>query len=220
MQQPPPNQPNQTPWGQPQSGYLPPQSPQQPNTSYTPQEQWQQQQPPQFAPQGCVGIFALVSTAAKNVTTGTITSSNGSSSSSSSSTGQIAKVGQSITISDVTTMLVSVKTLAGDEFSKPKPGNEFVVVHIKMVNNGSSEQDYNPFDFHVKSGTGNITDMEIVVPSSYTANNQLQSGKLSARGTVEGDIVFQAPRGDHKSELTWQPSFFGNSGDNGWYLGL
>ena len=167
---------------------------------------------------GCVGIFALVSAAAKSVTTGTITSSNGSSSS--SSTGQIAKIGQTITISDVATTLVSVKVIAGDEISKPKPGNEFIVVHIKMVNNGSSEQDYNPFDFHVKSGTGNITDEEIAVPSSYTANNQLQNGKLSAGGSVEGDIIFQAPKGDHKAELTWQPSFFGNSGDNGWYLGL
>jgi Domain of unknown function (DUF4352) len=169
---------------------------------------------------GCVGIFALVATAAKSVTTGTITSGSTSSSSNSSPTSQIAKVGQTITVSGVATTLTSVKTLAGDEISKPKPGNEFIVVHIKMVNNGSDEQSYNPFDFHVKSGSGNITDEEIVGPSSYTANNQLQSGKLSAGGTVEGDIIFQAPKGDHKAELTWQPSFFGNSGDNGWYLGL
>lgn len=171
---------------------------------------------------GCVGMFALVGMAAKTATTGTITSSNSSSpsssSSSSSTSGQIAKVGQTITISDVAATLVSVKTLTADEYNKPKPGNEFIVVYIKMVNNSSIEQSYNPFDFHVKSGSGNITDETFT--STYTGNNQLQSGKLSTGGTVEGDIIFQAPKGDHKAELTWQPSFFGNAGDNGWYLGL
>lgn len=166
---------------------------------------------------GCIGIFALVSAAAKSTTTGTITSGSTSSSSSNSSS-QTAKVGQTITISGVATTLVSVKTLGADEFNKPSPGNEFIVVHVKIVNGSDSEQSYNPFDFHVKSGSGNITDETFA--STYTANNQLQSGKLSAGGSVEGDIIFQAPKGDHKAELTWQPSFFGNAGDNGWYLGL
>jgi hypothetical protein len=94
------------------------------------------------------------------------------------------------------------------------------VVHVKLVNNGSDEKSYNGFEFHVRSGTGNITDEEILSPRSYTVNNRLNSGKLSAGGTVEGDIVFQVPKGDHKSQLTWQPSFFGNAGDNAWNLGL
>src|SRR6266516_1452720 len=170
---------------------------------------------------GCIGVAVLVSTAAKNVTTGTITTgsnTNNSSSSNGSTTSQIGKVGQTITVSSVATTLVSVKVLASDEFNKPSQGNEFIVVHVKIVNGSDSEQSYTPFDFHVKSGSGNITDETFT--STYTANNQLQSGKLSTGGSVEGDIIFQAPKGDHKAELTWQPSFFVNSGDNGWYLGL
>ncbi len=133
---------------------------------------------------------------------------------------QIGKVGQTITLDNVATTLVSVKTLAADEFVKPKPGNEFIVVHVKIVNNSTAEQDYNPFDFHARSGSGNITDEEIVTPRSYTSNNSLPGGKLSPGGTVEGDIVFQVPKNDHQAQLTWQPSFFGNAGDNGWNLGL
>ena len=48
----------------------------------------------------------------------------------------------------------------------------------------------------MRSSSGNITDEE-VPPSTYTANNQLNSGKLSAGGSVEGDIIFQVPKADH-----------------------
>ena len=97
--------------------------------------------------------------------------------------------------------------------------NSFIVVHIKLVNKGSNETSYNEFDFHAKSGSGNITDME-VPPTTYTANNQLNSGQLAASGTTEGDIILQVPVGDHKAQLTWKPSIFGNSTDYAWNLGL
>ncbi len=181
---------------------------------------------------GCIGISTLAGAAATS-TTGTIstistnttgtmsTVSTATPTSSSNAPGgsQTGKVGQTITLDNVATTLVSVKTLAADEFIKPKPGNEFIVVHVKIANNSPDEQDYNPFDFHARSGSGNITDEEIP-PSSYTSNNTLSSGKLSPGGTVEGDIVFQVPKNDHHAQLTWQPHFFGNAGDNRWNLGL
>ncbi len=149
-------------------------------------------------------------------------SNNGASSSNTSTTNnssQIAEVGQSITVDNVATTLVSVNLLPEDQYTQPKPGNEFIVVHVQLVNNGSSEVNYNSFDFHVRSGSGNITDEEIP-PSTYMANNELNSGKLSPGGTVEGDIIFQVPKNDHQAQLTWQPNFFGNAGDHAWNLGL
>ncbi len=166
----------------------------------------------------CVG-FAAVS-ASQQQSAITAPASTSASTTAPSSSSQIASVGQAITVNDVATTLVSVQRLSGDQFTQPKDGNEFIVVHVKITNNSSSEVDYNPFDFHVRSGSGNITDEEVVPPSTYTGNNELNSGKLSSGGTVEGDIIFQVPKGDHASELTWQPSFFGNAGDNAWSLGL
>jgi Domain of unknown function (DUF4352) len=135
-------------------------------------------------------------------------------------TSNVSKVGGTITLNDVATTLVSVKRLAADQYTQPKAGNEFIVVHVKIVNHSTGEVDYNPFDFHVRSGAGNITDEEFSVPSTYTGNNELSSGKLSAGGNVEGDLIFQVKKGDHASQLTWQPSFFGNAGENAWNLGL
>ncbi len=174
---------------------------------------------------GAIIILALVLLACGTSTTGTVSSNTPTTSTPGSSetptpASVVSKVGGTITLNEVAVTLVSVKRLAGDEFTQPKAGNEFIVVHVKIVNKSSSEVDYNPFDFHVRSGSGNITDEEFSLPSSYTANNMLSSGKLSAGGNVEGDIGFQVKKGDHAAQLTWQPSFLGNAGDNAWNLGL
>jgi hypothetical protein len=185
----------------------------------------------------CIGACALIgsafNTAANQVANGTITtpttstssnttssSSNTNSTSNSTSAPVVGKVGQTITVDSVACTLVSVKILAPDQFTQPKPGDEFIVMHVKLKNNNSQQTDYNPFDFHTKSGAGNVTDEEFAPPSTYTANNQLNSGQLDPGGTVEGDIIFQVPVGDHKAELTWQPSIFGNTTQNVWNLGL
>lgn len=115
--------------------------------------------------------------------------------------------------------LTSVQPLAGDDFTQPKAGFVFLVAHVKFVNHTTSEQDYNVLDFNVLTSSGNISDTEFVVPTTYTANNQLQSGTLAPGGTVEGDIIIQAPQGDHGAKLTWSPGF-GQGKENGWLLGL
>jgi hypothetical protein len=246
--QPYPQQPPQPNTGYPSNPQWPPQQssqplppPQFPQGEYG-QQQWQQQQP-MYQPSkkksktwlwivlgvvgvivlGCIGASALAMNAAKNTASTTISTvdtavATTSSGNTPSTTGQVAKVGQTITVQDIAATLISVKLLPNDQYSPAKPGNMYIVVHVKLVNHSSGEVDYNPFDFHVKSGSGNITDEDFT--SSYTGNNQLNSGKLSPNGSVDGDIVFQTGKNDHKAQLTWQPSFFGNAGDNGWLLGL
>jgi hypothetical protein len=165
-----------------------------------------------------LGIIIAVITGAIAGHVVTTTSSNTSSSSSSSSGNQVSKVGRTITLNGVQATLVSVKTYPGTAVDIPKAGNEYIVVHVRLHNTTDNEVDYNVFDFHTKSGTGNITDETFV--SFVNSSDQLNSGKLAAGGSVEGDIVFEVKKGDHQAELTWQPSFFGNAGDNGWILGL
>jgi hypothetical protein len=167
-----------------------------------------------------VAATHTVSTAVNNVaaTVTADTSTSTSTSSSSSSGNQVSKVGGTITLNGVQATLVSVKTSPGGQFDTPKSGNEYVIVHIKLNNTSNKEQSYNEFDFHVKSGSGNITQQNYI--STENNSDLLNYGTLSAGGSAEGDLVFQVKIGDHKAELTWQPSYFGNAGDNGWNLGL
>ncbi len=231
MQQPP--DPNQQ---YPQQQWNPQQPP-------YPQQQYQQppyQYPPQVPPPkkrgigkffaiGCGSLVALVilvivlaavvsgghSSSPSTTSTSAGTSTNNSQNSSGN---QVSKLGGTITLDGVQATLVSAKTHQGTEFDIPKVGNEYVVVHVRLHNTTDNEVDYNVFDFHIKSGTGNITDESFVI--FVNSSDQLNSGKLAAGGSVEGDIVFEVKKGDHQAELTWQPSFFQNAGDNGWNLGL
>jgi hypothetical protein len=154
---------------------------------------------------------------------GSNSNSNGSNSSSNGSNGTAAKVGQTITAATINVgcTLVSVNPLTPDSFEPPKAGHEFIYVHVKLTNKDSSEENYDEFDFRIMDGNGNITNMDLA-PTSYTANNELRVGKLAPGGSVEGDIIFQAPVGDHKARLLWTPSYFGSSSSTQymWNLGL
>lgn len=147
------------------------------------------------------------------------TGSSTSSSSSSSSGNQVSKVGGTITLNGVQATLESVKVYNAGAYNSPNPGNEYVLVKVHLHNTSSNDETYNVNDFHLKSGTGNITDPDSL--SFDSSLNGLNYGTLAANGgTADGDIVFQMKIGDHKAQLTWQPSFFQNVGDNGWILGL
>jgi hypothetical protein len=163
------------------------------------------------------GVTTAINSAAATITADTGT--NTSSSSSSSSGNQVSKVGGTITLNGVQATLESVKVYNAGAYNSPNPGNEFILVKVRLHNTSSNDETYNVNDFHLKSGTGNITD-----PDSQTFDtslNGLNYGTLAANGgSADGDIVFQMKIGDHKAELTWQPSFFQNAGDNGWLLGL
>ena len=133
-----------------------------------------------------------------------------------------AKVGDTITDNNIVCTLISVKLLPDDGIIVPKAGDIFIVVHIKLINKSSIDFQYYDIDFKGKSGSGNTTDPQSVPPSTYTANNLIDTGTLSPGGTQQGDIVIEVPGGDHKAELVWQPGSFINSNttDNLWNLGL
>ncbi len=167
-----------------------------------------------------VAIAIAASSSNGSISTGTTTTSQATGASQGSSGNAVAMVGQTITVNSVATTLVSVHPLpVGPDDIQPKTGNEYVVVRVKIVNNGTTETPYNEFDFHAASGAGNVIDADIA-PSAYTANYLLNSGTLTAGGSVSGDIIFQVPIGDHQAELTWQPNIFSNSTTYAWNLGL
>lgn len=140
---------------------------------------------------------------------------------SSSNTVGTSKVGDTIiTVDGLVCTLVFVQPIQGDEFTYPKPGDTFIVVHVKMANNSSSDFNYHSTDFQIISGSGNVT-YNIPIPlSTYTANNAIEFGALVPGGSFQGDLIFEVAIGDHKAELSWQPNTSGNATQNVWNLGL
>lgn len=174
---------------------------------------------------GGIAITALSSAASRTTTNSTNGSSSSTSSSATASSATAtpqgsAKVGSTITVDGVSCTLVSAKVVQGDAYVKPDAGNVFVLVTVKIVNNSSSEFDYNPFDFNAEWTTGNIVSEEFVSPDSVSSSQQLHDGTLAVGGSVQGQILFQVPQGDHKAKLTWQPNFLSDKTSNAWLLGL
>lgn len=130
-----------------------------------------------------------------------------------------AKVGDTITINDVSTTLVSVTPLqAGTYDEAPKAGDSYFVLHVKITNKGTSSANYNAIDYKILNGAGSTNDTPAFV-STEPSNAELGSGQLAAGGSVEGDLVYEIGTTDHGAKLVWQPGF-DSSLDNVWSLGL
>ncbi|GER90983.1 hypothetical protein KDW_51450 [Dictyobacter vulcani] len=130
-------------------------------------------------------------------------------------------IGQTLNLQGVDCTLTSAKHINGDTYDQPKPGNQFVLLHVKILNKSGKTQSYNPLDFHVINSQGQKTTKTYTLTEAYP--NQLSFGDLINGGHVEGDIIFEVPVGDHGVKLDWDPvfnQFADTPGTADWKLGL
>lgn len=167
---------------------------------------------------GCAGIASLagrsgLSDQRTQIATnqGSKVASNqlGAQSSTPTARASVAQVGQTQTWNGVQMTVTSASPLQPGQYDSIKAGNEYLVVHVKIVNTSDRDFDYNEFDYQILSKAGNAT--RITFASSYTANDELHSGTLaSGGGTVEGDLVFEVTQADHVAAVIWQPNVLGS----------
>ncbi|HEV2459314.1 MAG TPA: hypothetical protein VGS80_13220 [Ktedonobacterales bacterium] len=69
------------------------------------------------------------------------------------------------------------------------------------------------------SSASNVASAQSLVPSTYRANGKLTAGSLMGDGSVTGDVILEASKGGHRTELNWQPGFINGIGAP-WLLGL
>jgi len=132
-----------------------------------------------------------------------------------------SQAGQSLTVNGLTATLLSVEPLAGDGTINPDAGNKFIVVHIQLHNNQDTSQVYNSFDFHVFNGDNQERNVELIAPSTYTADQQLSEDDLAPNASVTRDLIIQVPKNDHNVKLGWNPGNVAPSDSTyEWNLGL
>ncbi|HEX9058316.1 MAG TPA: DUF4352 domain-containing protein [Ktedonobacterales bacterium] len=123
-------------------------------------------------------------------------------------------VGQTQTWDGVQVTITSATALQPGQYDSIKAGDEYLVAHVKIVNNSDKDYDYNELDFQIMNKSGNVT--HTTFTTSYAANAELNSGTLTAGGgTVEGDLVFEVAQADHVAIVVWQPSIL-SSDVYGW----
>lgn len=138
------------------------------------------------------------------VTTNT-SSSNNSSKSAQSNKSKTFKIGDVVALDGLNLSVTKVDKSNGDDFEKPKSGNEFVIIHVKIANKGTEKIDYNPLYFKVQNSKGQITDETFTTIDQDTT---LNSGELAPNGEVEGTIAFEEPQGDKGLVLQFQDDIF------------
>lgn len=162
-----------------------------------------------------LGILALVIMACGGSdNSGTsVGSSNGTTSTGSSSGSKHFKVGDQVKVGDTYVVTVnSFKTNPGDEFSKPKAGNVFVVVDVSLKNVSSQEQDVSSIlQFTIKDSTGQKYDETII--SGVTSPD----GKLAAGDTVKGQLAYEVPSSQHNFTFAFEADII-SSGQTFWDL--
>ena len=145
-------------------------------------------------------------TAVTPSSTGSASQSSDNSKASSAAEQTTFGVNQPVKKDNIELTVTKVEKSNGSEYDKPKSGMEFVIVTVKYKNAGSSDTiSYNPFDFKMKNGKGQITD------ETFTTVNQdsaLSSGNLAPGGEIEGSIAFEQPKGDKELVLQYTGNIF------------
>ena len=92
--------------------------------------------------------------------------------------------------------------------------DEFLTVYIDLRNTGTRSVPYAPADFHVQVGTGTHMSEELANSDS------LGSGELMPGEAVESHLVFAVQRGNHTTELTWEPLTWKGAVEHAWLVDL
>lgn len=114
-------------------------------------------------------------------------------------------VGEKVELDGQVVEVTEVEKSQGDDFEKPAEGNEFVIVHVSIENNGDDEISYNPFNFKMKNSNGQIEDQGLIIIDSDTS---LSSGDLAPGGNVSGTLSFEQPIDDDGLQLIFEPGFW------------
>lgn len=117
------------------------------------------------------------------------------------------KVGEEIKLFDgVLITVTNVEKSNGNEFDKPRAGNEFIIAHINIVNGAKENISYDPFAWKLRNSNGQISEPSF---TTIDKDTHLESGELAVGGKVSGTIPFEAPIGDQGLKLIYAPSVLG-----------
>lgn len=106
--------------------------------------------------------------------------------------------------SPIVIQATNVTTSAGDEFTVPDDGKEFLIVTVDIKNNGDDDVDANPVNFKL------LADGVEYDSSFYSLENvnDLQTVTLKNGGETSGDLIFEVPANTTSGTLEFFSDIF------------
>ncbi|CBZ03540.1 DUF4352 domain-containing protein [Clostridium botulinum] len=115
------------------------------------------------------------------------------------------KVGDVVELKDLKVTVNKVYTVAGDEFSKPKDGNEYIAADITLENTGKEEKAVSSIAmFKVVDKDGRQCEYSVMGLSAAKAGQM--DGTLGAGRKMTGAYVVEVPKGTTGLELEFDSS--------------
>lgn len=96
--------------------------------------------------------------------------------------------------------VLGVEKTTSKNYDEAKSGKEFVIVKLKIENKSDKKISYNPYDWKMENGNGQIEDNAFTTADNDTS---LNSGELNPGGKVEGTIAFEEPIGDENLKILY-----------------
>lgn len=161
---------------------------------------------------GCLGLlvigFVIIIVVAMVAGSGNKSSTTGTNQTSKTAEKAEYAVNEPITIGDQTLTVTSVQRNfnTGNEFAQPEAGKEYVVVTVKLENNGKNQISFNTFDFQIQDSNGALKSEGFIIE----VQNKLNSGNLAPGGKITGNLAYEVPKDDPGLKLVFKPNFWSN----------
>lgn len=91
-----------------------------------------------------------------------------------------------------------------NQFTRVEPGNELVRVYVTLENTSNQSINYNTLDFEAQDSSGVQKPPETITELP----NRVEFGDLAPGGTMQGNVVFEAPQGDNGLRLVYTTDAF------------
>ncbi len=95
----------------------------------------------------------------------------------------------------------------GNRFDTPDEGMEYIKINLTLTNKSKDRIEYNPFDFELENGEGDIQDY-----ATSLQEDHLGSGSLASGGKKTGSLVFEVPAKDTNLTLYYEDYTNGEAG--------
>ena len=102
------------------------------------------------------------------------------------------EIGDIIEIGDLGLVVNEITFPAGDDFTQPDEGKNFIVVDLSVTNNTDSSQSISSLlQMELKDATGQSYDVDLM--ASVAAGGASPDGELAPGETLRGQVGFQVP---------------------------
>lgn len=118
-------------------------------------------------------------------------------------------VGDIIEIGDISMVVLGWSTPAGDEFSQPEEGNQFVLVDVLFANTGKTADSLSSLlQMQLKDSSAQVYNPDLM--ASVAANVSSPEGEIAPGERLRGSIGFQTPQDATGLQFVFDASVFGS----------